>query len=214
MKKILIVEDQEQNVKDAIEALGKVSVARSFKEFKERFEEERPNGVLSDLYFPTGYKDKTHKSLEDESVAIVEGYVGRQEINPIGVALELIFKAKKIKTFEEFLEMFKGDPIIQAEGYKNHIRERYELHRKVRSYAQLAEDIRNGVHETPSGIFVYKHCRAQGVPCTIVTSSYHHGTEFQPFVDQVGRYFDQVTNSKKQWKPALEEIIKQGDEEK
>lgn len=214
MKKILIVEDNEKHIQDATEVLGKVAVAKSFKEFKRSFEEERPNYVLSDLYFPTGYKGKTHKSLEDESVKIVEGYVGRQETNPVGVALELIFKAKKIKTFEEFLEMFKDDPIIQADGYKNQIRERYELHRKIRSYAQLAEDIGKGVHELPSGIFVYKHCRDLNVPCTIVTSSYHHGTEFQPFVDQVGRYFDQITDGKKQWKQALEEIIKHGDTQK
>jgi hypothetical protein len=56
------------------------------------------------------------------------------------------------------------------------------------------------------GVKVYEYCKARQIPVAIVTDAFHHGIEFQPFVGNVGRYFDQLTDGRKQWEAALKEL--------
>jgi len=204
---ILVVEDDEKNIKDAKEVLGEIQIARSFAEFEDKFTKEKPKYVLSDLYFPTGYIGERHEKLKSEAASILDSYIKEQQKhNAVGRALETIFAAKEIKTLDQFFEIFKDDSVIQMEKWRNILRERYNDYEKVRNYKQLLKDINDNVHDLPSGIFVYKHCKNENFPCMIVTSAYHHGTEFQPFVKNVGSFFDNLVNGKKQWKEALEYI--------
>ena len=141
---ILLVEDGEQNITDAKKVLGDISVAKSYAQFEELLSKEKPDAVLSDLYFPTGYNNETHEKIKTQSAAILDDYIKQcQRINPnpIGSALELIFKAKGISTIDEYFNMFKDDLIIQK--FKDHIRHSHQEHEKVRSYQQLAKDIKD-----------------------------------------------------------------------
>ncbi len=204
---ILLVEDSEQNIKDAQDVLGNLKVAKSLAQFEEHLSQEKPDCVLSDLYFPTGYNNEKHERIKAESAVMVEDYISqcqRINSNPIGTALEQIFKAKGITSIDEYFELFKDDPIVKQ--YKDHIRHSYDNFEQVKSYKKLAEEMRNDFHQLPSGIFVYRRCLEEKIPVVIVTSAYHHGIEFQPFVNHVGTYVDTAVDNKKDWKKALEYI--------
>src|SRR3989338_9785926 len=202
---ILVVEDGEQNINDAREALGEIMIARSFAEFEDIFTKNKPKYVLSDLYFPTRYNGEKHEKLKSEVADILENYINKNygKSNPLARVLEMIFPNLNSTNFDEHLDAF-NDPVLNNKNIRPYIRNAYDEGQRVKDYKKLLKDINDNVHDLPSGIFVYRKCKSENIPCIIVTNAYHHGTEFQPFVYHVGSYFDNLVNGKKQWKEALE----------
>lgn len=204
---VLVVEDNEQHLADARDLLGPVRVACTLAAFEEEFSRCRPDAVLSDLYFPTGYPAARDTVLQDEVVGILEAYIqSNRKENPIGRAVDLVLPAIQATTLDELFVRFRQDPVIGEERFQDHIRDRYEFHLETKRYAALLSAIREGMHQLPAGIFTYRRCLDQSVPCVIVTSAYHHGIEFQPFVSHVGAYFDKLVGRKKPWREAFASI--------
>ncbi len=207
IKKILVIDDLERNILDAQEDLGDISTARSYIEFESLMSKEKYDCILSDLYFPVGEKEKNEK-LKKETLEILGNYIKEQQkYNPVGWALEQVCNALELKSIEEYFEKFNHlkDPVLK--GYKERIILGYNDYEKVKEYKNLFNQIENEIHELPSGIFVYKECENKNIPCSIVTSAYHHGTEFQPFTNQVGNYVDTLIEEKKEWKKALRSLM-------
>lgn len=206
---ILVVEDREENIVDAKQMLGDVRIAKSFAEFEEELASWKPDKVLSDLYFPTGYNDERDGQMRHECSAIIEDYVRKIERpNPIAFVLEQIFGVLDLKTrtVEEYLHVFKDDALFQNKGFVESIKRAYEEHTTLKAYRGLAMNIRKCAYVTPCGIFAYRRCAEEGIPVVIVTSAYHHGIEFQPFVSHVGPFVDEVVGGKKQWSKAFERL--------
>lgn len=209
LENLLIVEDNEQNINDAVAQLGDVRIARTLSEFDSEFEKNKPEAVLSDLYFPTGYEEKENGLVRNELTKILNEYISKyREPNYLGQAVEQICKALGLKSLDEFFEYpaFKNDSVVAMPDIRWQIKEAHEKNEETKKYKALLEKIQNGTYQLPSGVFVYRKCKGKSVLCVIVTSAYHHGIEFQPFVSHVGRYFDNLKDGKKQWKKAFDAL--------
>jgi CheY-like chemotaxis protein len=211
-KQLLVVEDNPKNIEDAISALSdfEVVVATTYSEFEKALDLTNPSAVLSDLYFNTGYgMDEKHCRMKDEACSIMEEYVKKIDVrNPVAEVLEFFFKTGSFgSTVDEYLEMMKEMPIIKDESFRSLARIKWKEHETVEHYKSLLYDMKTGMHLLPSGIFVYRHCKEKNIPCVIVTSEYHHGVGFQPFVYCVGQYVDRLENDKKLWAEAAKIVL-------
>jgi len=219
LEKILIVEDKKEYIADAKEILGDkiIGIVNTYKIFEEYLDKNSGNihGVLSDLYFPSGYEGTPkHKFiLGDEVACAIEDYLVTRNYynNPIGNVVNEILKTGKLgNTHEDVVEnLLKNEnEISKLPGLKEVIELKLNKYHEFLEYKKLEKEKREGKRKFPMGMFVYKTCKEKNIPCIIVTDVYHHGTQFQPFVEKVGRYFDQLVDGKKQWEEAFEEIRK------
>jgi len=206
MMKIFVVEDNSDFAKDAKDDLG-ARVFATHADFIVALRDDKPDVVLSDLYFPTGYVGTFDTNIRAESASIIGKYVvSIDRPNPLGKTVDLLLSTVFVgKTLEDYIEMMKEDSVVKK--FKDEISERYRENERIKQYKELAEKIKDGSHDPPSGMFVYRDCSLMKIPCMIVTSAYHHGIEFQPFVSHVGRYMDQLVDGRKPWKRALEAVI-------
>lgn len=67
VKKILIVEDKEKEIQKAKESvIGQdLIVATNFRDAKDTIENQKLDGILTDLYFPDGYQLGSRENMEN-----------------------------------------------------------------------------------------------------------------------------------------------------
>jgi len=206
-QKILVVEDNVAFGNDAKETLG-ARLVTTYAEFEKELEKERPDVILSDLYFPTGHAGQKDEKMREASIVMIDSYVKRiDRPNVLGKAVEKVLELGVFGgSIDEYLSALKDDPVVKK--YRQQIISSYQELEKLRKYQSLAVAIKDGRHDPPSGIFVYRKADELSIPCMIVTSAYHHGIEFQPFVEHVRHYIDTLVDGKKPWRTALESLIR------
>jgi hypothetical protein len=204
-QKIIVIEDNERFGNDAKETLG-AKLVTTFAEFETELAKEKPDVVLSDLYYPTGYIGEKDEQLRESVLVLFDQYIKKiYRPNPVGRALETVLELGVFgKTMDDYFDALKNDIIVKA--YKDNIASAYKSYQEMTHYQSLREGIKEKFCDPPSGIFAYRLCEEMSIPCIIVTSAYHHGIEFQPFVNHVGRYLDTLIEGKKPWKKALDTV--------
>ncbi|MFC1697502.1 hypothetical protein ACFL1H_04165 [Nanoarchaeota archaeon] len=215
-KYIIVVEDDSLQQSMAKEVLENPIIYSTYRDFELNFnrehEREKPDAVLTDLYFPTGFfyeEEKRHVEMRDEIVQILKNYINKYvKPSPIGAAANKVMELFNVDKIDDYIEIFKQDEIIKK--FESDIRRGNEQFETRNQYLELLNVLeeQTPAYPIPSGIFVYRKCKENNVPCIIVTSAYHHGVEFQPFVNEVaGNYIDQLIDINgykvKPWEEAL-----------
>jgi len=202
---VLVIEDTPEHIEHVKSLLGDRGVVVSdYNNFLIKVA-VKPKLVLSDLYFPSGYPAESylHKKLKDDTLAVLDDYIKleRGDGNPIAVAVNQVVSVGALgNTPKEVVKNLQLD----IPGLRQQVEQRVKDADRLKTYENLRDAIAKDEHLLPLGMFVYQKCQELGIPAVIVTDAYHHGTEFQPFVAKVGKYFDQLVDGKKQWKAALD----------
>ncbi len=204
-QKILVIEDNIQFGNDAKETLG-AKLVTNYAEFETELSREKPDVILSDLYYPTGYTGEKDEQMRDSVLVILDQYLKQiDRPNPVGRAVEQVIKLGVFGgTIDDYLNSLKDDPVVKK--FKDEIISAYRTNQQLKQYQALRQGIKEKNRDPPTGIFAYKKATELEIPCMIVTSAYHHGIEFQPFVNHVGQYLDTLIEGKKPWKNALDRI--------
>jgi hypothetical protein len=217
-KKILIVEDNEEQKIYSGELVRNFDVKlyhlSTFRECQEIIPNLKLDGILSDLYFPSGYEinSEIHQEHKERTLNILRSYIEGVKtslMNPLLNATELTLgREVDDSNLEEIVSNVKNIGFLAGEDYSKiseSLRRGVDDKSKLKEYENLIAKISDDVHLLPEGLFVYELAKEQEIPCVIVTSCYHHGSEFQPFVSEVGRYVDAINpDGSKQWKKGYE----------
>jgi len=220
LENIIVVEDNEDHINDAVNQIGnEIKIARNFAEFEQRLDEGNIRGILSDLYFPTGFERgdlPRYLEIRSKVLKIINNWVSKHgyrsdsKNNPIAYVLDHLVKAGLGKTPQEALEKIKEKEkgLLDLPHLSETINDSLRRLEEGKRYVSLSDQIALGEHLMPMGIFVYEKAKKSNIQCIIVTDSYHHGTEFQPFVSSVGHYFDNLKGNSKMWSEGLEALWK------
>lgn len=215
-KKILIVEDRVDEAVYARTEIAKagdnvIMVANTLEEALKQLE-ARPTIVLSDLFFPLG-----NLNIADYVRRILPHYERHEQIrypviddreqDVLRIAVKQVadlFGVTPEVCVEEVLAKIGGiSSVTSAARDAVYKRKNYE---KWQKYLQLKKEISLG-ERFPSGVFLVEETKKLGIPIAIVTSSDHHGDEFEP-VSKLIRvpYQDSVVDGRKRWTEALKQI--------
>ena len=211
-RNFLVIEDKPEESAYLKRLIGEDAiVVGTYKEFETTLQTQGYAAVLSDLYFPSGYEshDSRHIEMKNQTTRALGTYISQYyATNPIARALDQLGKAGFGDTREGVLEkvvMIEGENgVLKLPHIKNTLDDALRRADQEKAYRELQAKIESEEHLMPLGIFVYKEATRQGIPCVIVTDEYHHGIEFQPFTNLVGRFFDQNIAGHKQWSEAAE----------
>lgn len=214
LEKIIFVEDNQEHINDLTTIFGNdIRLAQTFKEFESELELGNVEAILSDLYFPLGYaKDTTiYQIHKNEILDILNEYIDsiskKDTQSPIYKVIKLLTNegvgTNLIETVNNLEKMDTGlskmyEYVREVIGVTNE---------NMKKYLALKEDFENDNKLLPEGLFVSKIAKERNIPSVIVTSSYHHDTDFQPFTNYVGRYFDTLKNGRKMWKEAYDRLF-------
>ncbi len=193
VKKILIVEDKEKEIQRAKESVfgHDFIVATNFKDARNTIENQRLDGILTDLYFPDGYQIGCQENLENirNVKEMFDKYLDRiMSVN--------IVEYTKYQSAILFYRLIRG---IDDCDHKAKLREMFLNDRNGNELAldmfnQLIEDGQyrdfasyyNSLIDGNPDIFPlgYKICRIANerkIPCSVVTDVNHHSILAEPF---------------------------------
>ena len=216
LENIIFVEDNLAHQEDIKTKFGEdVRLAKTYLEFEREFEKGNVSGILSDLYFPTGFDIGSTEYIKHKTqiLDVLKTYIDNMTQYEIVRYSELAKITEDMicdgEIFKEELLVFLNDKPTPYEFYK-HIKELTgieEVNDMNREYINLKMEIEKDSHLLPMGIQIYSLAKESGLPCIIVTDSNHHGKEFQPFVSNVGTYYDKLTDGKKMWGEAQIKLV-------
>ena len=223
LTRILLIEDDEKHYNDATEELlrkrndeiGAFIRAESLSDFEKLFGDGGHNqydAVLTDLFFPAGdmdaaplvqrflphyesYKAKRFPEIKDNVVlSAVENVSSLMGVGP-GEYVENVLT--RLNTPESVLKASR-DAVAGIQDS-----ERYER------FLEIEKGVRDGTN-LPLGIVAAERSREMGIPCAMVTSTYHHDDEFEAVRDLVTvPYVDTLVDGKKQWGKSLDLVMSQ-----
>jgi hypothetical protein len=178
--------------------------------------EERPQMIVSDLFFPgvgvdrTGYIPRLlpqYEKMEKRDGEISEAE--KQQHDPVKAAVEQCANLFGM-TPEEYVEevIAKYDPIdMVVKAARNSVynmrdHERYQKAHDAKLKMLSGENF-------PSGIFVVERAKELEIPVRIVTSTNHHDIAFETIRELVtGRYYDTLdADGRKQWSAAIKDLL-------
>jgi hypothetical protein len=214
-KKILIIED---NIAEAIYAQAELAKA-GIKDFKavttlsEGLESmTKYDALLSDLFFPVG-NESTEKYIQ-RFLPVYEGYKQRKfpKISGDNVILKAIESCAKVLeiTPKEYVEDFlvKTNSPRSMIDAANDALAKVKNSEKYEKFLKIEEEIRNGTN-LPLGIIASERASELGIPCAIVTSTYHHDDAFEAVNNLIKvPYSDRLVEGKKDWKGGIELLLK------
>jgi len=205
MPRILVVENDQIEVIRAWDELFELKYDFESADTLAAAEEKlqtRPDAVLTDLFFSIGpditrYVGEILEVLPVYEAFVRQRYDSKWMNNPVRLSL-----AQVAQTFGMSVEEYVPDvmgkldtPQVVMESAKRVVKEQKEYDR----FLEFIEEIRTG-ENFPSGIYVSRMAKELGIPCAIVTSTYHHDTAFEPIRGMLSApYTDTLVDGKKDW---------------
>lgn len=204
IESLLIVEDNPEELIAAQEAakaggFTRVVLAKTLAEARAILEgSDRPDAVLSDLFFPAGDEELATRVRDGLLPSYEKMLAGRMRSNPILHVLVQLGEPNG-QSPREVMDGFNPlDKIVaNAKELASRDIELYEVTQRVRSVALLA-----------CGTEVARLARQMGIPHAVITSTYHHDMAFEPLREAMSDvpYVDTLdpATGRKQWTHGIE----------
>ena len=211
-KKILIVEDNIEEAKSALEQAKKFNLEGVLaQDFGSAIQElnKNPNYVLSDLFFPSGNIEQSE--YIQRILPMYENYLSKFQKQERGVLYKAIenvsktFQTTPEKYVEEILPSLGNPPeIIEKSKDAVYGIENYSKYLRL---ANFIEDIKQG-KGLPYGYFLAEEIQKRDIPSMIITSTNHHDITFEPIRNNLKiPYLDNLVDGKKNWKQGMEVVL-------
>ncbi|MBU2576689.1 MAG: hypothetical protein KKF50_03125 [Nanoarchaeota archaeon] len=212
-KKILVVEDNLEEAKFALEQIKKFNLeGRLAQDFDSAIQElnNHPDYVLSDLFFPAGRNINQSHYIE-RVLPLYENYLSKFQKKDKGVLSQAIENVSKVfqttpeKYVEEILPSLNNPKeVVEMSRDAVYGIENYSKYKRL---VEFIEEIKQGKN-LPYGYFLAEETKGMNIPTRIITSTNHHDITFEPIRNILkAPYYDNLIEGNKNWQGALQNVL-------